>query len=156
MSTYHSSTAVLSRQYPLATLRRFHAGLMILIIASIIPFGVRAESTQCPELAPVYAEIGATARTLDPTKLGDVIATTISAGEGLSNIVADLRSRFPEATDPELANALIATYCLHLRRLPISREDVNRKLVEFEDSAYDAVYPNAPVEPKKEGWLYSE
>ncbi|MFX0545993.1 hypothetical protein ACEWPL_010645 [Roseovarius sp. S1116L3] len=127
-------------------------GFLILVVASAAPFAARAD---CPKLAPVYGEIGASSETLDLAELGDVIATTVAADQGLGDIVSGLRARFPIATDPELANALIAAYCVHLTNERMAQEQVDRELAAFEDKAYNAVYPNAVGEPKKRGWLYS-
>ncbi len=119
-----------------------------------------AAPTDCPDAPAVFGEAGAGTATLQT--LADKIGTAGHDEEGvdkaLSSLTDGLREQYPDASDAEVADMLIAAYCSWLTQaIPGGDEDQQneQQVQNFEQKVYQIVFEGPPPpEYKRQGWLY--
>lgn len=114
-----------------------------------------AQPLECPEPAPVFAEIHKDP--IDLTQLAQTVGTAELDGDTLYNVAQKIRGEFPKAQDADVADIMITAYCTYLNTdAPASHRD-EANVTAFEQQTYNAVFGNTPPEDyKRQGWLYND
>jgi len=115
----------------------------------------QAAALECPVVSQVFAQTDKTRGDVSLEKIGRKIGETLSEKREIHPLANTVRTDFPDASDAELADLMIAAYCTYLKTDAPEAQHNQAALTDFEQQAYDAVFnPPAPDKVEDHGWLY--
>jgi len=89
--------------------------LFATIAAVTLPAIASAQTITCPDPAEVFATAGTASLVVSVPQLASIVSGAELNDRDLSEVANTLRTDYPEANDPEIADLMIAGYCTYLR-----------------------------------------
>lgn len=113
-----------------------------------------AQALQCPEPAPVFAQVGA--NTLDLGQLAQTVGNAQPNSQALYTVAEQIHADYPDATNPEVADIMITAFCTYLNTDAPADRRSDASVRAFEQETYAAVFGGPPPRDyPMHGWLYS-
>lgn len=116
----------------------FFRSLAIAAVA-FTPALANAQTLTCPEPAEVFAVDRAEPLAASVPQLAGILSGAELRDKDLRSLAGTLGSDYPEASDPEIADLMIAAYCNYLRDEGSFHLKAEANMEQFEKQAYTAV-----------------
>lgn len=129
--------------------------LLATVAAVMLPAFASAQTITCPEPAEVFDADGSASLVAYVPQLASIVSGAELEDKDLAEVANTLRTDYPEASDAEVADLMIAGYCAYLQDEAKAAQRNVRTMEQFEEQVYNVIFSTTePEAAKPRGWKF--